>query len=189
MINRWYGVPHSLRHRLLVAVAWLGLLPAMAAAQLSTATAPTKAPRDVTGQCKDSSFTFAAIARGACASHGGIALWWGLAASASRRSVADIAPLAQDRESPAVDPKPSTKPERGVKGDSVWVNTRSSVYHCPGSRWYGATAQGRYSTERDAIASGARPAYGRACAADAASPAATLRPSSPPDQPSRRPNG
>ncbi|HEU4993641.1 MAG TPA: hypothetical protein VFT29_02440 [Gemmatimonadaceae bacterium] len=45
----------------------------------------------------------------------------------------------------------------------VWVNTRSRVYHCPGSRYYGATSSGTYMTEQEAIASGARPAYGRRC--------------------------
>ena len=26
----------------------------------------------------------------------------------------------------------------------VWVNTRSGVYHCPGTRWHGSTKQGEY---------------------------------------------
>src|SRR5438034_831496 len=45
----------------------------------------------------------------------------------------------------------------------VWVNTSSGVYHCPGTRYYGTTKQGRYMTESDARASGFRPAYNRPC--------------------------
>ncbi len=45
----------------------------------------------------------------------------------------------------------------------VWVNTASGVYHCPGSRYYGATKAGRYTSEAEARAAGHRPAYGRAC--------------------------
>ena len=45
----------------------------------------------------------------------------------------------------------------------VWVNTASRVYHCPGTRYYGATQRGRYMSESEAMAAGARPAYGRRC--------------------------
>jgi hypothetical protein len=39
----------------------------------------------------------------------------------------------------------------------VWVNTDSGVYH-KGGQWYGATKQGKFMTERDAIRSGYRAA-------------------------------
>jgi hypothetical protein len=45
----------------------------------------------------------------------------------------------------------------------VWVNTGSMVYHCAGTRWYGATKRGYYSSQQEAKAAGARPAYGRTC--------------------------
>ncbi|WP_243351850.1 hypothetical protein [Stenotrophomonas acidaminiphila] len=45
----------------------------------------------------------------------------------------------------------------------VWINTGSHVYHCPGTRYFGATRQGRYATEAEAVASGNRPAYGARC--------------------------
>ncbi len=45
----------------------------------------------------------------------------------------------------------------------VWINTGSHVYHCPGTRYYGATRQGRYATQAEAVASGNRPAYGPRC--------------------------
>jgi hypothetical protein len=59
--------------------------------------------------------------------------------------------LAQGRQSQG---NPSVK---------VWVNTASGVYHCPGTRWYGATKHGEYMTQKDAIAKGNRPAYGKYC--------------------------
>jgi len=43
----------------------------------------------------------------------------------------------------------------------VWVNTRSGVYHCPGGQYYGATRQGRFMAEREAVQIGYRAAYGR----------------------------
>ncbi len=46
---------------------------------------------------------------------------------------------------------------------TVWVNTDSGVYHCPGTRWYGNTKQGKYMNQRAAQASGYRPANGSVC--------------------------
>jgi hypothetical protein len=48
-------------------------------------------------------------------------------------------------------------------GTKVWVNTSSGVYHCPGTRYYGATKRGEFMLEGEAISRGYRPAYGRAC--------------------------
>jgi hypothetical protein len=45
----------------------------------------------------------------------------------------------------------------------VWVNTNSGVYHCPGTRWYGNTKEGKFMTQKQAQASGYRPAYGAVC--------------------------
>lgn len=47
--------------------------------------------------------------------------------------------------------------------DSVWVNTSSRVYHCPGTRYFGATARGRFLSEASAVAAGYRAAYGKGC--------------------------
>jgi hypothetical protein len=48
----------------------------------------------------------------------------------------------------------------------VWVNTNSGIYHCPGTRWYGATKQGKYMGECEALKAGYRAAYYRACGTD-----------------------
>jgi hypothetical protein len=48
-------------------------------------------------------------------------------------------------------------------GVRVWVNSSSRVYHCPGTRYYGNTKQGRYMTESAARNGGNRPAGGRSC--------------------------
>jgi hypothetical protein len=45
----------------------------------------------------------------------------------------------------------------------VWINTGSQVYHCPGSRYYGATKRGRFASESEAVRMGSRPAYGQRC--------------------------
>ena len=45
----------------------------------------------------------------------------------------------------------------------VWVNTSSGVYHCPNTRWYGNTNNGKYMTQQEAQSKGYRPAHGNVC--------------------------
>ena len=61
-----------------------------------------------------------------------------------------------------------TKPDK--KEVRVWVNTKSGVYHCPGTRWYGTTKSGTFMTEGEAQQHGYRPAYGRVCQSGASAP-------------------
>jgi hypothetical protein len=56
----------------------------------------------------------------------------------------------------------------------VWVNTSSRVYHCPGSRYYGATKRGSFMTESAARAKGNRPAYGDTCGPASSEPGTVL---------------
>src|SRR5262249_25117833 len=52
---------------------------------------------------------------------------------------------------------------QGNSSTRVWVNTKSGVYHCPGTRYYGTTKSGVYMTEAEALKAGNRPAYGKYC--------------------------
>ena len=45
----------------------------------------------------------------------------------------------------------------------VWVNTKSDVYHCPGTKYYGNTKEGMFMTQKEAQEKGYRPAYGKVC--------------------------
>ena len=54
-------------------------------------------------------------------------------------------------------------PANGAPANSVWVNTDTKVYHCPGTRFYGKTKIGSYMTEAEATAKGSRPDHGKAC--------------------------
>ena len=58
---------------------------------------------------------------------------------------------------------PKTNAEDKNGEARVWVNTNSGVYHCPGTRWYGATRNGTFMTEAQAQQRGYRPAYGNVC--------------------------
>lgn len=60
-------------------------------------------------------------------------------------------------------PKAPVQEAPGGGPDKVWVNTNSSTYHCPGDRFYGKTAHGRYMTEPAAKASGAHGVGGKTC--------------------------
>jgi len=61
---------------------------------------------------------------------------------------------------------PTTQDSTKKKEIRVWVNTKSGIYHCPGSRWYGTTKQGKYMSECEALKAGYRAAYYRPCGSD-----------------------
>lgn len=116
--------------------------------------------------CRDGSSSKAS-GRGACSHHGGVARRADSRPTTTRGNSGDIdLPTTQA-------PRASARAHEGASDNSrvsqqnvstkVWVNTKSGVYHCAGTRWYGATKNGEYMTESQARAAGDRPAYGRAC--------------------------
>lgn len=48
-------------------------------------------------------------------------------------------------------------------GVKVWVNTKSGAFHCPDSRWYGKTKQGKYMSESEAVKNGYHAAGEKSC--------------------------
>jgi hypothetical protein len=70
---------------------------------------------------------------------------------------------------PAVLPmlaQPAARIFHKKKHVKVWVNTASGIYHCPGTRWYGKTENGKYMDECKARKAGYRPAYYHPCGAE-----------------------
>ncbi len=79
----------------------------------------------------------------------------------------EIHPVLAVNASGALAPSPLTNPGRPAStnkdgacpGDvRVWVNTRSGIYHLPGSRWYGTTRHGEFMCRKQADADGYRAA-------------------------------
>lgn len=79
---------------------------------------------------------------------------------------APTVPPATTSAAPAKGRKAARTPMQQAPGggpDQVWVNTNSSVYHCPGDRFYGKTAHGRYMTEAAAKSAGGKGVGGKTC--------------------------
>lgn len=168
--------------RCIMAVA-LGL--GLGMCQAGIAQAPAGAPAGSTGQCKDSSYTNAAKKAGACRGHKGVQQWFAADASAPATSAkatkastaaATAAPEpapAPAASAPAATPAPARAPKASSTSNvaqapgggpgMVWVNTPTNVYHCPGSRYYGKTKEGKYMTEAQAKAAGAHADHGKGC--------------------------
>lgn len=72
-------------------------------------------------------------------------------------------PAAVTTPAPAQSPAAAASAPGGTHGQ-VWVNTKSHVYHCEGSKSYGKTKSGEYMTEADAKAKGNHADHGKACA-------------------------
>lgn len=59
-------------------------------------------------------------------------------------------------------PTPAAAATGGGDG-KVWVNSKSHVYHCQGTKYYGKTTAGGYMSEADAKAKGNHPNNKKAC--------------------------
>jgi Protein of unknown function (DUF3761) len=150
--------------------------------QAGIAQVPAGAPAGSTGQCKDGSYSNAAKKMGACRGHKGVQQWFAADASAPATS-AKATKASTAAATPAAAPEPASAPAatppaaRAPKASStsnmaqapgggagmVWVNTPTNVYHCPGSRYYGKTKEGKYMTEAQAKAAGAHGDHGKGC--------------------------
>jgi len=167
-------------------VAGLILSPCILLAQ-----APAGAPAGTTGKCKDGTFTSAPKKQGACRGHKGIDTWYAADTGSSKESAKSTAsaPAPAATSTPAPAAKPSSTPAPAASSSPassstkssgpktaktaapgggpglVWVNSSTNVYHCYGSQFYGTTKAGKYMSESDAKAAGARPDRNKACSA------------------------
>ena len=137
------------------------------------AQAPAK-PANATAQCKDGSYWTGTTKSGACRGHQGIQTWYGASSTTASAAPAKPSPAAAapapkaampapaPKAAPAP-PKPAATAAAGGGPGIVWVNTSTKVYHCYGDRYYGKTKDGKYMTEADAKAMGARGDRGQTC--------------------------
>jgi len=152
---------------------------------LLVAQAPAGAPAGTTGKCKDGTFSSAAKKQGACRGHKGVDTWYAADAGSSNAAAKSAAAAPAPAASPAPAPKqtaapaaaassatPRTTGSRSAKTPApgggpglVWVNSGTNVYHCYGAEFYGTTKAGKYMTEADAKAAGARPERNKPCSA------------------------
>jgi hypothetical protein len=82
--------------------------------------------------------------------------------SAAEMTSSGTASRAQTSVSPSTTPSPvrnatAAESQAAKASGKVWVNTETGVYHKSG-QWYGATKQGKFMTEQDAMKAGYRAA-------------------------------
>jgi hypothetical protein len=108
--------------------------------------------------CKDGTTYSGATLKGACRGHHGVNKNAGAApASATVASAAKVSTTAASAPAAARVQAP------GGGAGKVWVNTRTKVYHCLGSKYYGKTKAGAYMSEPDAKTKGYHADHGKAC--------------------------
>lgn len=148
-------------------------LLAVAAGLLAVNVALAQAPAGSTGQCKDGTYTTAPSKKGACRGHKGVQTWYAANATPAAAPMAMKSTAATPAAAPAaMTAAPAKASHQSVASmqqaagggpGMVWVNTSTKVYHCPGTKYYGKTKEGKYMSEADAKASGAHADHGTAC--------------------------
>lgn len=151
----------------LMAVFTMATMPDAAMAQAQGAANGASSGSGVI--CKDGS-TWAKPGRGACRGHGGVDKAKTRAAAGATSGHANTEAGTAAASAPAAAAPAASAGERGETSHAVgggagqvWVNTPSKVYHCPGTRWYGKTKNGKYMSESEARAEGDRPDHGKSC--------------------------
>jgi hypothetical protein len=145
------------------------------ASSIAFAQAPAAAPAGSTGMCKDGTYTSNDTKKGACSGHKGVKDWYATAAApkaapaatpktaAAPAAAPPVAAPAKTAAAPTKTAAAATTPAPGGGPGQVWVNTKSKVYHCSGTKYYGTTKQGEYMTEAAAKAAGNHADHGKAC--------------------------
>jgi hypothetical protein len=89
----------------------------------------------------------------------------GAAAAAPAKSVAPDKSASTDKSAPPAKTTPASKsgtasvtPQQPPVKGMVWVNLDTKVFHREGDRYYGATKNGKFMTEADALKAGYREA-------------------------------
>ena len=127
------------------------------------------APSGSTGLCRDGSYTSNDTKKGACSGHKGVKDWFGAAVAQApvKTGVGSPMPTAPSTNPAPAATKatgtPSVSQAPGGRPGDVWVNTKTKVYHCSGTKYYGKTKKGEFVTEAAAKASGAHADHGKAC--------------------------
>lgn len=148
-------------------ICLIALVAGILASQVCMAQAPAGAPAGATGLCNDGTYYTGATKKGACRGHKGVKDWYGATAATPEKAPAAAAastPAATPAPAPAAKPTAkSAAPAAGGGPGQVWLNTKTNVYHCPGTKYYGTTKAGAYMTEAEAKAKGAHADHGKPC--------------------------
>ena len=163
-----------------------GLIAVLAAAVMAAPgvyaqSAAPAAGSTTTVTCNDGTTQTVSTTKGACHGHKGInksasgssgssssssSSGGSSSSSSNNSSAAAAAPAAASKSTTSSSKSaPAATPAAGGGPGQVWVNTgsKTKVYHCQGSKWYGTTKQGKYMSASDAQAAGYHAAKNEKC--------------------------